>query len=170
MAKTARLPSLLHFKRNLVRDEGGATLIEFALVLPLLALMLLGTIDLGRGLATKFHLEQATQQTIELANLGGRPLASYGFLVTEAASAASVPAAQVTLDQWLECRTAAGATRREASFTGSCAATEQTARYVTITIWKDYIPMFPSIPLLGAVGSGANGAIRLTADSGVRVQ
>ena len=77
---------------------------------------------------------------------------------------------QVTLGQWLECRTAAGAVRREASFTGACAAGEQTARYVTITIWKDYVPMFGSIPILGRVGSGANGAIRLTADSGVRVQ
>ncbi|HEY0011818.1 MAG TPA: TadE/TadG family type IV pilus assembly protein [Allosphingosinicella sp.] len=170
MAKTARRSFTASPKRSLAGDERGATLIEFGLFFPILALLLLGTIDLGRGLATKFQIEQATQRTIELANLGGRPQADYSYLVPEAVSASGVPANQVTLSQWLECRTASGTTRRETSFSGACQAGEQTARYVTITIWKDYVPMFASIPLLGRVGSGANGSIRLTADSGVRIQ
>jgi Flp pilus assembly protein TadG len=74
-------------------------MLEFGLFFPFLALMLLGTIDLARGLAVKFGLDQATQRTIELATLGNRPLADYSFLRAEAATAAGVPVAQVTLDQ-----------------------------------------------------------------------
>ena len=170
MAKPALRFPFTKAKRSLARDEGGATLVEFGLFFPILALMLLGTIDLGMGLATKFRLEQAAQRTIELATLGSRPRADYTFLVAEAVEAARVPAAQVTLTQWLECRTSTGTTRRETNFNGACQTDEQTARYVTISIWEDYEAMFASIPLLGQIGSGPNGSIRLTADSGVRVQ
>jgi Flp pilus assembly protein TadG len=151
-------------------DSRGASLLEFGLFFPILALFLLGTIDLGRGLAAKFHLEQAAQRTIELANLGNRPQADYSFLIAEAAAAAEVPATQVTLEQWLECRSGTGTLRRAATFAGPCDATETSARYVTITIYRDYLPMFGSIPLIGRIGSGTNNSVRLTSDSGVRVQ
>lgn len=105
-------------------DSRGASLLEFGLFFPILALFLLGTIDLGRGLAAKFHLEQAAQRTIELANLGNRPQADYSFLIAEAAAAAEVPATQVTLEQWLECRSGTGTLRRAAQRTGPRAAFE----------------------------------------------
>ena len=146
-------------------DERGVSVLEFGLFFPILALMVLGTIDLARGLATRFGIEQATQRTIELATLGGRPLADYSFLQAEAATAAGVPPANVALDQWLECNNA-----RQASFNGVCPDGQQTARYVTITVFTDYTPMFYSIPYVGRVATASNGKIRLTADSGVRVQ
>jgi Flp pilus assembly protein TadG len=170
MANPARRFPPAEAKRSLARDSRGATLVEFGLFFPIVALLLLGTIDIGLGLATRFRLEQATQRTIELATIVGRPQTDYSYLVPEAVRASGVPAAQVTLGQWLECRTSSGATRRETNFNGGCATGEQAARYVTITIWQNYVPMFASIPLLGRVGSGPNGSIRLTADSGVRVQ
>ena len=152
-------------RRRLARDERGVSVLEFGLFFPILALMVLGTIDLGRGLATRFALEQAVQRTIEVAALGGRPLADYTFLQAEAASAAGVPVANVTLDQWLECNNA-----RQASFSGACPTGQQAARYVTITAFTDYTPVFRSIPLVGRVATASNGKIRLTADSGVRIQ
>jgi hypothetical protein len=152
-------------RRSLAHDERGVSLLEFGLFFPILALMVLGTIDLGRGLATRFALEQAVQRTIEVPTLGGRPLGDYSFLRTEAAAAAGIPVAQVTLDQWLECNNA-----RQAAFNGACPAGQQAARYVTITAYADYTPMFGKIPLMGRVATAADGKIRLTADSGVRVQ
>jgi Flp pilus assembly protein TadG len=147
------------------RDQRGVSVVEFALFVPILALMILGTIDLARGLAADFRIEQAAQRTIELATLGNRPLADYSFLRTEAATAAGVPVANVTLDQWLECNNT-----RQASFAGACTAGQQTARYITITVFTDYTPMFEWIPFIGRVATASNGKIRLTADSGVRVQ
>jgi Flp pilus assembly protein TadG len=170
MAQRIRRFRLAISGRRLARDERGVSIVEFGLFFPILALMLLGTIDFGRGLATKFKLDQATQRTIELASLAGRAQADYSFLVPEAVNASGVPTSQVRLGQWLECRTASGATRREASFSGTCQTGEQTARYITITIWDDYVPMFASIPIIGQLGTGPGGSIRITSDSGVRVQ
>lgn len=147
------------------RDERGVSVVEFAMFVPVLALMILGTIDLARGLAADFRIEQAAQRTIELATLGNRPLGDYSFLRAEAASAAGVPVANVTLDQWLECNNT-----RQTSFSGACTAGQQTARYITISVFTDYTPMFEWIPFIGRVATAANGKIRLTADSGVRVQ
>jgi Flp pilus assembly protein TadG len=146
------------------RDSRGVSVLEFALFAPILALMLLGAVDLARALATKFGIEQATQRTIELATLGRQPLADYSYLRTEAATAANVPIAQVTLDQWLEC-----SNTRAASFGDTCATGQQTARYIKITVWKDYTPMFDGIPFVGRIAN-SNGKIRLTGNSGVRIQ
>lgn len=155
---------------GLPADAGGATLIEFALVFPILALFVLGTIDVTRGVAAKFALEQAAQRTIEIAALGGRPRADYTFLRSEAATAAGVPVANVTLDQWLECRTTGGTSTRQ-PFTGSCSADQAQARYVEIEIVRDYMPNFNYSPFgSGLVNVRADGSIRLTADAGVRVQ
>jgi Flp pilus assembly protein TadG len=44
------------------RTEGGLALVEFALVLPLLLVLALGAVDLGRGLISLMELEQAAQE------------------------------------------------------------------------------------------------------------
>ena len=163
--RTARKRAALWPCRVLAGDERGVTVIEFALFLPILALMVLGTIDIGRGLAAKFVVEQATQRAIERAAQGGPPLADYSFLRSEAAAAAEVPLANVTLDQWLECDNA-----RQSSFNGSCAAGQQMARYVTIEVAASYRPMFGGIPVIGRLANSADGTFRITANSGVRVQ
>jgi hypothetical protein len=41
--------------RRLIRDEGGAAVVEFALVMPILALIVFGIIDFGRA----FYVESA---------------------------------------------------------------------------------------------------------------
>jgi Flp pilus assembly protein TadG len=145
------------------RDSRGVSMLEFGLFIPIMAVILLGAVDLARGLAMKFGIEQATHRTMELATLRAQPLADYSFLRDEAAAAADVPVAQVTLDQWLECNNT-----RHSSFTGTCAPGQQAARYITISVWKDYTPMFAGIPFVRL--ADANGKIRLAADSGVRIQ
>jgi Flp pilus assembly protein TadG len=151
---------------RLRRDQRGVSVLEFGLFFPILALMVLATTDLARGLAASFALEQATQRTIEVATLGGRPRANYDFLVDEAMAAAGVPRANVTLGQFVECN----GVRLTGPFTATCPAGQQTARYVTIAIYNDYTPLFGSIPFLGRLSTATDGKIRLTARSGVRVQ
>ncbi len=50
-----------------VEDQGGATAAEFALVLPILILFLLGMIDVGRFMWTLNQAEKATQMGVRYA-------------------------------------------------------------------------------------------------------
>jgi Flp pilus assembly protein TadG len=53
---------LAEWWRKLAHDQHGATALEFAFVVPLLLLLLLGTIDLGRLLWTRAALDYAVAQ------------------------------------------------------------------------------------------------------------
>ncbi|OEH86184.1 pilus assembly protein TadE [Desulfuribacillus stibiiarsenatis] len=53
-----------------IKDEKGQSLVEMALLLPILIILLVGIIDMGRFLYTNLHLHLATQETVRLAGLG----------------------------------------------------------------------------------------------------
>lgn len=53
-----------------MKNESGQSLVEMALVLPVLLLLLVGIIDLGRLLYSYSHLHMATQETVRLGGLG----------------------------------------------------------------------------------------------------
>ena len=53
--------------RQIIRDEGASSAAEFALVLPLLILLLFGIIDVGRWLWTYNEAEKATQMGARFA-------------------------------------------------------------------------------------------------------
>ncbi len=55
----------------LVRDSSGATIVEFALVLPVLLLTLLGLFDLGYNMYTAQMLQGAIQNAARLSTLQG---------------------------------------------------------------------------------------------------
>ncbi|NEY71012.1 pilus assembly protein [Bacillus mesophilus] len=52
------------------KDQRGQSLVEMALLLPVLLLLLVGIIDFGRVLYSYSHLHLATQETVRLAGLG----------------------------------------------------------------------------------------------------
>ena len=141
----------------LARDERGTSLIEFGFVAPFLALLAMGMIDLSRGLAERFALQQAVNRALELVQ--ARPAVAgaeatdldYGFARTEAAAAAGVPEEQVTLTRWLECDGV-----EKTNVTDTCADGEDTARYLRVRIEKDFEGefYFDTIPMT------ATGALR----------
>jgi Flp pilus assembly protein TadG len=145
-----RLPSL-------ARDERGTSLIEFGFLAPLLAMLAMGIIDLSRGLADRFQLQQAVNRSLELVQ--ARPAVAsatatdvdYSFVKTEAASAAGVPESQVTLTRWLECNGV-----EQASVTGSCPDTADTARYLRVHITKNFQGDF----YFATIRMTASGALR----------
>lgn len=54
----------------MARREEGQSLVEFALILPLLLLLLVGIFDFGRIFYTHLHLELITQESVRMGGLG----------------------------------------------------------------------------------------------------
>ena len=127
--------------RKIVRDERGTSLIETALIAPMLAAMIVGMVDLSRGYAAKLKLEQAAQRTIEKIqrhgyNVDGKT--TDADLKTDAAAAAGVSSGDVTVTKTLRCGTAQTVT----SWTGSCTEGQPFARYVQVSVQGSYTPLF----------------------------
>lgn len=142
----------------LARDERGTSLIEFGFLAPVLAVLTMGVIDLSRGLAERFALQQAVSRSLELVQ--ARPAVAgatatdldYGFAVTEAQTAAGA-GATVTMTRWLECDGV-----EQGQVTGTCLDDQDTARYLRIRIAKDF------------QGEFYFSTIRMTATGAVRTQ
>ena len=54
----------------MVKDERGQSLIEFALILPILILLVSGIFDFGRVLYTQMNLQLITQEAVRLGGVG----------------------------------------------------------------------------------------------------
>jgi Flp pilus assembly protein TadG len=54
----------------MTKDERGQAMVEMALVLPILLLLLVGIIDVGRLVYSYAHLQMAAQETVRLGGLG----------------------------------------------------------------------------------------------------
>ena len=95
--------------RSLARDESGASIIEMAMVMPVLGSLLIGMVDISRAYSAKLQLEQAAYRAIEKVQQYNTTSSTYDTLKAEAASAAvaagftNVTDSNVTIDFWLEC-------------------------------------------------------------------
>jgi Flp pilus assembly protein TadG len=142
---------------SLARDDRGTSLIEFGFLAPFLAMLTMGVIDLSRGLAERFALQQAVNRSLELVQ--ARPAVAsatstdldYSFVKTEAASAAGVPQSQVTLTRWLECNGV-----EQPSVTGTCVGNADTARYLRVHVTKNFQGDF----YFSTIRMTASGALR----------
>jgi Flp pilus assembly pilin Flp len=129
----------------LARDERGTSLIEFGFLVPFLALLTMGVIDLSRGLAERFALQQAVSRGLELVQArpafaeGDEAEVDYSFVKDEVVEAAGLEDApdRVTLTRWLECD---GGDPKEVDET--CAAGEDVARYLRVRATKDFNGQF----------------------------
>jgi Flp pilus assembly protein TadG len=84
------------------RDRGAAA-VEFALLLPVLLLVIFGMIDFGRALNTQITLTQAAREGARLAALGAS-----ASTVTSRATAAATGLSPVTVTVVDSCATGAG--------------------------------------------------------------
>lgn len=93
-------------RREFLRDRRGASAAEFALVLPLLILMLLGVLDAGRFMWEYNRAEKATQMGVRYAvvtEMVPAGLETYSFALSDGILAGTpVPAANFTS---VECNT-----------------------------------------------------------------
>lgn len=154
-----RLP---RFLRALARDERGVSIVEMALLAPILAAFTVGIGDLGRGFAERFALQQAIHRTLEMAHQAGAVDGEYDYLIAQAAEAAAVPVDDVSLDEWLECDGT-----RQPAFDGTCPTGQQIARYIELRIDCTYNPMFSGLPF---VNRNPDGSVPMSAEASLRIQ
>lgn len=148
---------------SLLRNERGSSVIEMALAAPVLALLLIGMVDMSRGYSTKLQLEQVAQRTIERVQNSDYSESQKTTLQSEAATAAGVATTAVAVTSWLECNNSG----TKLAFTASCTdPNDHYARYVEIDIQKTYTPMFST----RFAGANADGTYTLHGVAGVRVQ
>jgi Flp pilus assembly protein TadG len=148
---------------SLARDERGVSAVEFAFLIPVLATLILGIIDLSTGLQHRFTLQQAVTRSLEVvqanrvaANSTGTP--DYDFLRQEVATAANVPIGNVTLNRFRECNGVRATNFIAATLTEECASDADTARYLELTVTRNFSGKLYLKPIV------------LTAKSSVRIQ
>jgi len=154
---------------NLLGDERGSSLIELALVLPVLGSLVVGMVDIARGYSARLQLEQAAQRSIELAMNGQKETSLFDTLVAESMEAANVPQSAVQVRYWLECDGVSQNTSvasMAADYEKKCADNVPYSRYVSVRIEKTYAPMFR----VKFAGSNADGTYTLVGRAGLRVQ
>jgi Flp pilus assembly protein TadG len=148
--------------RTLARDERGASVIEMALLMPVLASMLIGMVDISRAYSAKLQLEQAAQRAIEKVQQYQTTRSTFATLQDEGATAAGVATSAVTVDYWLECDGA-----RQTDYDGVCPSGQAYTRYITVSIQKMFTPMFGSRFFPNA---NSDGTYTLTGKAGLRTQ
>ncbi len=148
---------------SLARDDRGNSFVEMAFAMPVFATLLIGTVDISRAVSTKLEIVQAAQRTIELTQISEFKSSDLATLKADAAAAADVDPSAVTASAWLECSNDG----KKLDFDDACTGTVPFARYVTITITKNFTPMFGTKYFPNA---NPDGTFTLIAASGVRVQ
>jgi Flp pilus assembly protein TadG len=150
---------------RLVSDEGGASVIEMALIMPFIATLVIGVVDLSRAYSAKLQLEQAAYRAIEKVQQYQASEDTYSTLSTEAttaATAAGFTSPTVTVDYWLECDGV-----RQTTYDTTCSTAGQTSRWISVDISANFTPLFTSRLWPGA---NADGTITLHGKSGLRTQ
>ena len=128
----------MRIARNIFGCQSGASAIELAVVLPVVATLVVGMSDLGLMGNLKYSLTKAANRSIELAMTNGPVDNKFEYLKSEAAEAAGVSVDAVSVENWLECEYV-----RQPDFGGSCTAPDLPFRYVKVTIASDYKSLFP---------------------------
>jgi len=152
----------------LARDERGASIIELALTMPVLASLLIGMVDISRAYSAKLQLEQSAYRAVEKVQQYQATASTYDTLKAEAGAAAraagftSVSDNDVVIDYWLECNGA-----RQSDYNTVCSGGQSYARWITVDIPGTFTPMFSSRHWPGA---NTNGTFTLHGKAGLRTQ
>ena len=157
--------------RSLRFDNRGAAIIELAMVAPMLALMTIGVVDLSNGFGTKLKLEQAAHRSIEKIMQTTGVLTVEETIANEAVcqyngteddgtcKTAPITTDNVTVTHRLECD---GVETADVD----CAIGAQESRWVQVTVWDDYEPLFP----VHFRGVDEGGKYRVQAIAGMRTE
>jgi Flp pilus assembly pilin Flp len=149
------------FKRNPLRDERGAAVIELALTAPFLALLTIGIIDVSQAFGRKLTLEQAAQRAVEKVMQTTGETTPEETIKAEAAAQGDISEDDVTVSYRLECNG-----EEEVDFDIECEVGESETRYLLVTVNGTYTPMFPA----HYFGNDDDDVYHMSAQAGVRTK
>ncbi len=170
--------------RNLSANQRGAAVIELALVAPILALTVVGIVDMSNAFSRKLALEQGAQRAIEkiMQTTGEDTVA--GTLKTEAVcqvngmntdgtcKTSPITASNVTVTYRLDCVDSGGVISSTQTSTDSdafdlltCSAVLKEAKYIQVAVTDKYTPMFSTHFL---AFDTSDGTYHLSATAGMR--
>jgi Flp pilus assembly protein TadG len=158
----------MRFKKSILRDEGGASIVEMGLLLPVLSTIVIGVADVSRAYSQKLLLEQAAYRAIEKVQQYQSSESTYDTLKNEVVTAATaagftdVTTSSVTVDYWLECNGV-----RQATYDSSCSTIPATGRWISVDVTHSFTPMFASSKW---PGSNSNGSYTLHGRARLRTQ
>ena len=156
---------MIRSMKQLGRDEGGASIIELALVMPFLAAMVMGVAELSMAYSAKLKLEQAAYRSIEKVQQYRDTSSTFATIsaeATTAATAAGFTSPTVTVDYFLECDGT-----RQTTYNMTCSTSQTENRWITVDIAATYTPMFATRAWPGA---NANGTFTLHGKAGLRTK
>lgn len=152
-------------------NERGAAVVELALVAPMIALMVIGVVDMSNAVARKLQLEQAAQRAIEkVMNTTGDTTVEQtisdevicqinGANADGTCKTGRMTASNVSVTYRLECNgTLSTAT--------DCNTGETAAEWIQVSLTDTYTPMFP----IRFKGLNGDGKYHLAAVAGMRIQ
>jgi Flp pilus assembly protein TadG len=171
--------------RKLFGDTRGAAVIEMALVAPVLALGIVGIVDISNAYSRKLALEQGAQRAIEKIMQTTSYSTVENTLATEAVcqvdgmnpdgtcKSSPITSSNVTVTWRLQCTSSSGTVTNQTISNDSAtfdtyvcpSGTATQAKYVQISLTDKYTPMF-STHFAGFTSS--DGTYHLSAVAGVR--
>lgn len=145
-----------------LRARSGTSAVEFAILLPVVAAIIVPLVDLGMGLYTQEQVQVSAQAGAQYAALrgwnSGANASAIQNAVTSATSLSSITASPAPSQS---CGCLNGASIVAASCGSTCPDGSTSGVYVTVNAQTAYTPLLP-YPVLG-------NAVTLTSQSTVRV-
>jgi Flp pilus assembly protein TadG len=162
----------LHLTHKVLRDfrnflsgkeEGitGISAVEFAMIAPVIALMMVATIDLGIGFYRRMQVQNAAQAGVGFAMVHGfasNSIANAIVTTTNFSGVAATPAPA----QFCACPSSTGLTPSTCDVTAKCPGGSAPGTYVTAAAEGTYTPLF-QYPMLSR-------DLKFTAQSTVRIR
>ncbi len=160
-----------------LRCTRGAAVIEFALLAPVLLLMVVGAIDFGTFIHQKMQLQSAARAGVQFAAQSNATISDTAGIVNAAANASELDFTGVTTTTTQFCSCSDGVESAADTFggcSGSCAGGELPGLYVRVNVTGQFTPLFPIRGISDLASSSGSGGVTdlltLAAQASMRVQ
>ena len=158
-----------------LRCARGSTVIEFALLAPVLLLMVVGAIDIGTFINQKMQLQSAARAGAQFAIQSDDTISDTAGILNATQLASELDFTGVTVETTQFCACSDGvefAVDKSGSCIGGCALGETPGLYVRVNVTGNFTPLLPIAGisnLVSSKGGGVSDLLTLTGQMSLRV-